>query len=181
MHKSAEISHNLLQNLLQWSRAQTGKIEFKPNRISLPDSVSENIELLLLAAQKKQIELTADIDSGIFVMAYEDMINSILRNLITNAIKFTLKGGMESVSDEIKENLVEINVKDTGVGMDENTRKKLFRLDETQTTAGTDNEAGTGLGLVLCKEFVERHGGQIRVESEPGNGSKFVFTLSISK
>jgi PAS domain S-box-containing protein len=181
MHKSAEISHNLLQNLLQWSRAQTGKIEFKPDRISLLDSVSENIELLKSSAQKKQIELGADIDSGIFLMADEDMLNTILRNLITNAIKFTPKGGMVSVSAEIKEYLVEINVKDTGVGMDENTHKKLFRLDETQTTAGTDNEAGTGLGLVLCKEFVERHGGQIKVESEVGKGSKFIFSLPISK
>lgn len=181
MHRSAEISHNLLQNLLQWSRSQTGKIEFKPDRISLLESVSENIELLLHAALKKQIQLTADIDRGIFVKADEDMLNTVLRNLITNAIKFTQKGGMVSVSSEIKENLVEVMVKDTGVGMDENTRKKLFRLDETQSTAGTDNEAGTGLGLVLSKEFVERHGGQIKVESELGKGSKFIFTLPVSK
>ncbi|MDQ7818171.1 MAG: PAS domain S-box protein [Melioribacteraceae bacterium] len=181
MHKSAEISHSLLQNLLQWSRAQTGKIEFNPTRISILNSVSQNTELLNSSAQKKQIELNGDIDTSIHVNADEDMLNTILRNLITNAIKFTPKGGKVSVSAEIKADMVEIIVNDTGVGMDENTRKKLFRLDETQTTAGTDNEAGTGLGLVLCKEFVERHGGQIRVESEPGNGSKFIFTLPISK
>jgi PAS domain S-box-containing protein len=180
MHKSAQISHSLLHNLLQWSRSQTGRIEFNSTKISLQNSVSENINLLLSNAQNKNISLTSNIDSEIFVHADEDMLNTILRNLLTNAIKFTPKEGKVSVSAEVNKNFVAITVQDTGVGMDENTRNKLFRLDKTQSMVGTDNETGTGLGLLLCKEFVEKHGGNIKVESELGKGSKFIFTLPIT-
>lgn len=180
MNKSAEVSHSLLHNLLQWSRSQTGKIEFNPQKITLLEIILQNIELLKASARKKQIVLVNQVDSQIHVKADEDMINTIMRNLLTNALKFTNKNGSITISATSKDGKVEISVKDTGVGMDENTRKKLFRLDETLSTTGTDNETGTGLGLVLCKEFVEKHGGQISVVSELGKGSEFIFTLPLA-
>lgn len=177
MHKSAEVSHSLLQNLLQWSRSQTGKIEFNPKKISLFESTSQNMELLKSTAEKKEISLINNVPESICVKADEDMLNTILRNLITNAIKFTNKQGTITVAAKIIDNMVEVSVQDTGVGMDERTKNKLFRLDETVTNTGTDNEVGTGLGLLLCKEFVEKHGGKINVESQIGIGSKFIFTI----
>lgn len=181
MHKSAGVSHLLLQNLLQWSRTQTGKIEFNPQKISLFNSINQNIDLLKPSASKKHVGLINKIDESVFVNADEDMLNTILRNLLTNALKFTKRDGSVTITSKTLGNMVEISVVDTGVGMDESIQKKLFRLDETITKTGTDNEAGTGLGLILCKEFVEKHGGKIRVESDPGKGSNFIFTLPITK
>ncbi|HOI28678.1 MAG TPA: PAS domain S-box protein [Melioribacteraceae bacterium] len=180
MNKSAEVSHNLLHNLLQWSRSQTGKIEFHPQKITLLEIILQNMELVKATALKKQILLVNRIDSQIHVKADEDMINTIMRNLLTNALKFTNKNGSITISSTEKDERVFISVKDTGVGMDDNTRNKLFRLDETLSKTGTDNETGTGLGLVLCKEFVEKHGGQINVVSELGKGSEFIFSLPIA-
>lgn len=180
MHKSAEVSHSLLQNLLQWSRSQTGKIEFNPQKLSLSESVLKNLELLKSSAEKKEISLINNVDESIYVSADEDMLNTILRNLLTNAIKFTKKQGNVTVTATLNNKIVEVSVKDTGIGMDEQTKAKLFRLDETITKSGTENESGTGLGLLLCKEFVEKHGGKIRVESELGIGSNFIFYLPVS-
>ena len=180
MKKSAEISHNLLQNLLQWSRAQTGRIEFNPQKLELLQIVDKNILLLKAAAEKKQIKLLHEIPPEIYVNADEEMLNTVLRNLLTNAIKFSNKGGTTSVNAIAKDNFVEVSVVDSGIGMDQNTIENLFRLDVAHSTIGTDNETGTGLGLILCKEFVEKHGGKIWVESEVGKGSSFRFTLSIS-
>ena len=107
------------------------------------------------------------------------MINTIIRNLITNAIKFTKQDGIISVESGLKNESVEISIKDTGVGMNEETIGKLFRLESTHSSMGTNNEAGTGLGLILCKEFVEKHGGKIVVDSELGKGSTFSFCIPI--
>lgn len=177
MEKSANLSHNLLQNLLQWSRAQTGRIEFNPSELILSDVVEENFQLLRNSANEKKIELTADVPRDLKVFADEDMLNTILRNLLTNSVKFSNSGGTVSVFAEQKESLVEVQVRDSGVGMDQETIDKLFRLDTTNSKIGTSGETGTGLGLILCKEFVEKHNGKIRVESEPGKGSSFIFTF----
>lgn len=179
MKKSAEVSHNLLQNLLLWSRAQTGCIEFNPQKLELLQIVDKNFLLLKAAAEKKQIILLRGIPPELYVNADEEMLNTVLRNLLTNAIKFTNKAGVVSVNAFTKDNFVEVSVVDSGVGMDQNTIENLFRLDAARSTNGTDNEAGTGLGLILCKEFVEKHGAKIWVESELGKGSLFKFTLSI--
>jgi len=179
MKKSAEISHNLLQNLLQWSRSQTGHIEFNPQDVDLSILVRGIIELLKFSADRKEINMTYNISPGLFVVADEDMLNTIIRNLLTNAIKFTRKGGLITVEAELDGNYVNVIVKDTGVGMNEKVKENLFRMDVSQTTFGTDNEAGTGLGLLLCKEFVEKHGGKISVESEPDKGSLFKFNLAL--
>ena len=105
------------------------------------------------------------------------MVNTIIRNLLTNALKFTDKGGIINITAIRQDDFTEITVSDTGVGMNNKTLEDLFKLDATHSTTGTENETGTGLGLILCKEFVEKHGGKIWVESEPGAGSKFHFTL----
>ena len=180
MKKSAEVSHNLLQNLLLWSRAQTGRIEFNPQKLELLQIVDKNILLLKATAEKKQIKLLRKIPPELYINANEEMLNTVLRNLLTNAIKFSNNGGAASVNAIAKDNFLEVSVVDSGIGMDQHTIENLFRLDATHSTNGTDNEAGTGLGLILCKEFVEKHGGKIWVESEPGKGSSFKFTLSIS-
>jgi len=177
MKKSAEISHSLLQNLLLWSRSQTGHIEFNPQKLNFHNIVHDNIDLLNATAERKQIQITHNIPDDIILFADEDMLNSILRNLLTNAFKFTEKGGKVEIIAVRKNGFIEIIVSDTGVGMSESVRKNLFKLDATHSTSGTENEAGTGLGLILCKEFIEKNGGTISVESELGKGSKFIFSL----
>jgi PAS domain S-box-containing protein len=179
MRKSADISHNLLQNLLQWSRSQTGRIEFNPQDVDLLKLVSGIIELLKATAEKKEINMTYNISPGLFVVADEDMLNTIIRNLLTNSLKFTRKGGLVSIEAELNGNYVNISVKDTGVGMSDKVRQNLFRMEISQSTFGTDNEAGTGLGLLLCKEFIEKHGGKITVQSELDKGSIFKFNLGL--
>ena len=177
MRKSADLSHNLLQNLLQWSRAQTGHIEFEPRKLNLKHIVLENIALLSASAARKQIAINHNVFQEVNVIADEDMLNSIIRNLLTNALKFTNKGGMIEINAVKKNEIAEISISDSGMGMDESIRASLFKLDSTHSSYGTENEAGTGLGLILCKEFVEKNGGTIIVESELGIGSKFTFTL----
>lgn len=179
MKKTAEISFNLLQNLLQWSRSQTGRIEFNPKELELLKIVDENLQLLNVTAERKQIQLYNEVISDLRVIADEEMLNTVFRNLLTNAIKFSSKGGNITVSASVKENQAEICVSDKGIGMEQKTISNLFKLEVTQSTTGTENETGTGLGLILCKEFIERNNGKIRVESEVGKGSKFIFTLPV--
>jgi len=179
MKKSAEISHSLLQNLLLWSRSQTGRIEFNPQRHNFHNIAHDNIDLLKASAERKQIQINHDIPEELILFADEDMLNTIIRNLITNAIKFTNKGGMISINAIQKYDFAEITISDNGIGMNESVRNNLFKLDTTHSSSGTENEAGTGLGLMLCKEFIEKNGGAIRVESEENVGSKFIFTLPI--
>ena len=179
MKKSAEISHNLLQNLLLWSRSQTGRIEFTPQKLNLFNIVQGNTNLLKASAERKQIGINSNIPEDISVLADEDMLNTIIRNLFTNALKFTNRGGKIDIAAYKQNGLIEIMISDTGVGMSNSEREGLFKLDATHSSVGTDNEAGTGLGLILCKEFVEKNGGTIKVESELGKGSRFIFSLPI--
>lgn len=180
MKKSSEVSHNLLQNLLQWSRSQTGRIEFHPQQLNLTNIVHDNIELSKLSAERKNIELINEITSSVFVFADEDMIKTVIRNLLSNALKFTQKSGKVKISCKDENKLIRVKVEDTGIGMPDEVKKNLFRLDVSHSTIGTDSEAGTGLGLILCKEFIEKNGGNIFVESEVGKGSSFSFSLPIA-
>jgi len=178
MKNSADLNHNLLQNLLQWSRSQTGRLEFNLRKHELLDLINENFLLLNKTAEKKQIQLLHKISAPLHVTADEDMLNTVIRNLLTNAIKFSNKGSVISVNATAHDNIVEVCIIDSGIGMDQKTIDNLFRLDAAHSTSGTENELGTGLGLILCKEFIEKSGGKIWVESEIGKGSKFYFTLS---
>ncbi len=177
MKKSADVSHSLLQNLLQWSRSQTGRIVFQPQSILLDTIMMQNIELIKPTANKKEITIDYAPDNAKTVFADQDMLNTIIRNLLSNAIKFTNRNGIIQILTSESDEYISVMVVDSGIGMTDEERDKLFRLDVSYTTNGTEMEIGTGLGLVLCKEFVEKNGGKISVESSPGKGSVFNFTL----
>ena len=179
--EATENTYKLLENLLLWSRSQRGIIDFKPTKRNLHLLTGETVNLLSQSTKNKSIVLINQIPEDIYVVADRDMLLTILRNLISNAIKFTHKNGMVIVSVEktIKQKFIEISVTDTGIGISEDTIGDLFQLDKNVSTSGTEKETGTGLGLILCKEFVEKHGGEIWIESKVGKGSKFIFTLPV--
>lgn len=167
----------LLENLLQWARTQRGRIEFCPDMIDLKFVVDRKLSLLNSMAKSKNIQLISEIEKETLVYADINMVETILRNLMTNAIKFTEENGIVRVSTSEKEDFVEVTVMDNGVGIAPDKMNTLFRVDKQTSTKGTAGERGTGLGLILCKEFAEKHGGKIWVDSQLGNGSDFHFTL----
>jgi signal transduction histidine kinase/DNA-binding response OmpR family regulator/streptogramin lyase len=177
---SSKNASNLLENLLQWARSQTNSISYNPENFDLFYIADENIQLLKTNADNKRIRLINDVGINSFAFADRNMISTVLRNLINNAIKFTPAEGTITVSTQNNSDLLELIVSDTGVGMDEITRNKLFRIDQHVTSQGTSGEAGTGLGLIICKEFIDKNNGVIRVESEIGKGSRFIISLPAS-
>ncbi|MEI7811039.1 MAG: HAMP domain-containing sensor histidine kinase [Ignavibacteria bacterium] len=176
IHYSAKKLFKLLNNLLEWARMQRGMVSFNPQEIVLAEIVFHNISLIVKRGKQKGIEI---IPENHIVFADEAMLDSILRNLLSNAVKFTECGGKVIVKARESEDnkMVEISVADNGIGMPENLFSKLFKIDEKVGREGTDGESSTGLGLLLCKEFVEKHGGNIWVESLDRKGSTFYFTL----
>lgn len=181
VRQSSESIFRLLENLLTWSRSQQGNIVYRPVSLSLKKVVDETTFALRDMAARKAITLNTTIDDDLIVFADFDMLSIILRNLISNAIKFTPNGGEVLVlarKQDGNETFVHVSVEDTGVGIDADNISKLFRMDYNISTSGTNSEAGTGLGLLLCKEFAEKLGSDISVESKPGEGSKFSFRLS---
>ncbi|PCI27059.1 MAG: hybrid sensor histidine kinase/response regulator [SAR324 cluster bacterium] len=175
--QSGENLFKLLENLLNWARLQMDKMQYSPKPYSLLKAVQNCINLLELNAQQKEITLTSHISEPTYVFADPDMLDTIIRNLISNALKFTKPQGSITVSAETKGSMVEVSVRDTGIGMKAEVRDNLFRLDSSHASVGTANEKGTGLGLLLCKEMIEKHNGAFHVESEPGNGSTFTFSM----
>lgn len=178
LKRSASNTYALLENLLEWSRMQQGMIVYKPEKIDLKLLQMEIFSLVLEIAKNKNIALSAQIPDGLFVQADKDMLATIIRNLLTNAIKFTPSGGKVqfTVAPENKQQ-IRFTVKDSGIGMKKEILENLFRSDVNVSRPGTNNEPSTGLGLLLCKEFVEKHGGAIWAESEVGVGTTFSFTL----
>lgn len=178
MNNSLKNQFKLLENLLEWSRLQTGGMQYSPVTCNLLEKVNEVTSLLLGNALKKNITIVSSVSPEIFVLVDMNMLQSILQNLLANAIKFTRPGGnIEVTASSRDEKMISISVKDTGVGISPNSLHKIFRTDSTVTTLGTENEKGTGLGLLLCKEMIEKHGGTISVESELEKGTTFFFTL----
>jgi PAS domain S-box-containing protein len=177
LHASAERVYALLENLLNWSRLQRGAMPCQPENISVAQIADDNLALFQSKAEQKQITLTGTIDDQAWVYADYAMVNTVVRNLLSNALKFTPTGGRIDLSARTLDAEIEVTVADTGVGMEPEDCARLFRIDEQHTTAGTDGEKGSGLGLILCRELVERNGGQIRVESQPGQGTTFRCTL----
>jgi signal transduction histidine kinase len=169
----------LLNNLLIWANSQSGNLNYTPKRIELVKHVLDVVSLLEIQAIKKEIDIYNNIDHNLSVLADENMLNTILRNLISNAIKFTKQQGEIKILSEINENMVEITVKDNGVGISEKDIETLFNLDEKNTNVGTANEQGSGLGLILCKDFIEKNGGKIWVKSVEGVGTEFVFSIPL--
>lgn len=169
----------MLENLLEWSRIQMGRTVYSPEELNLNLMVNETFLLLRLNAQDKGIQLRNRVLPREKIYADKNMASAILRNLISNGIKYTSAGGHVDITAITREKMVEITVTDTGIGMNPEKVKTLFRLDAIQSTQGTAREKGTGLGLLLCREFIEKHGGTITVSSEEGLGSRFVFTLPV--
>ncbi len=178
-YDAAKSCYALLENLLEWSRSQTGNIKYNPRCISLREIIDENLSVLRTIASNKKIEISSDVPKSMLIVADRDMLKAILRNLLNNALKFTGSGGFVSIHAVTSKNKITIAVKDTGIGIPKNDIDKLFRIDIKYTKIGTNEERGTGLGLLLCKEFVEKHGGRIWVESTEGKGSEFKFTIPI--
>ncbi len=174
---SSKQTYDLLQNLLYWSRQQTGRIEFKPRAVMLNEMFSKIKDLFIGNAIQKNIDLKINCENNIRISADENMLQTLLRNLISNAIKFTNLNGEVNLNACLKSNDVIIEVKDNGIGMGPDELDKIFKLEEKFSQLGTNNEAGTGLGLVLCEEIVAQHNGIIDVESEIGKGTVFIVTL----
>ncbi len=175
--KSSNKAMDLLQNLMEWSLSQTGRMEFNPEYFDVVSRINQIIQFYADIAGQKSITIKNILPHKASVFADKEMISTVLRNLISNAIKFTMPGGNIVISATEKQNEIIFSVSDDGVGISESSIEKLFRIDQTYSTTGTYKETGTGLGLILCKEFVEKHNGKIWVESEEKKGSIFYFTL----
>ncbi len=173
-------TYRLLENLLEWATSQRGKVPFVPVHLNLKDLINEEFLLLGDLAGGKKIELKSYLYEDLMIKADINMLRTILRNLISNAIKFTRRNGNIIVNAVVYKNILEISVSDNGIGMSADLMGKLFRIDANLSTRGTDDENGTGLGLFLCKEFVEKHGGKIWAESEQGKGSTFKFIIPLT-
>jgi signal transduction histidine kinase len=170
-------TYHLLEDLLQWTKAQSGQLPFEPQVYNLKNISQHVSKYMMHNAEKKNITINNLIDNEMEIYADRDMLKSLLRNLVSNAIKFTGNGGIINISAEKKGNDVIVCVSDNGVGITPEDKLHLFGISESISKRGTDNEAGSGLGLILCKEFVSVHGGKIWVDSEPARGSDFYFSL----
>jgi signal transduction histidine kinase len=178
MQSSATNLYRLLGNLLDWSLIQQGLFPFNPTVVTLLPIANECIELTKETADDKNIEILYDIDDGLTVFADKTTLQTVIKNLVSNALKFTPKGGKIMISARMAEKKnVEISVKDTGIGMEKNILDNLFRLDVNTCRKGTEGELSTGLGLLLCKDFIEKHGGKLLIESQEGMGSTFYFSV----
>jgi len=179
IYNTSKRTYHLLEELLTWARSQSGQMQLNKEKNNLKSVIYELVINLNENALSKNIKLVNTLTDNIYVYSDKNMTYTILRNLISNAIKFTNENGTVLVSAFENGNLAQIEVADTGIGMNENVKNSLFTIETTKTTTGTAGEIGTGLGLILCKEFIEKHGGKIWVKSELGKGSEFTFTLPL--
>ncbi len=175
--ESSRNAYELLENLLEWARSQTGNIRFQPTNTNLKSLVSDSIQILINQAYNKQITIENTINEKISIYADSNLMKTIIRNLVSNGIKFTPNNGKITISYYEDDKYSNIIVQDNGIGMSEDSINQLFRIDIKRSTYGTNNEKGTGLGLILCKEFVELHNGTIRVGSELNKGTKFIISI----
>jgi signal transduction histidine kinase len=173
-------SYQLLENLLLWARTNTGRMDFTPQECQLKSLVDETVQLLDPTAKNKNIQLLSNVPDEIKLTADIEMLKTVLRNLLSNSIKFTNEqDGVIKISADENENRIRITVSDNGVGMPESVQQNLFRIDKSTSTKGTKGEKGTGLGLLLCKEFIDKHNGSITVESKVNEGTKFIIELPV--
>ena len=180
LRDSAKANLDLLTNLLEWSRLQTNHTKFNPEKLDLKKIINRVYEGVFPQAQYKEIEII-DKSQEHYAIADKNMITTVLRNLLVNAIKFTPKGGNITINTSLSGNFIKISIKDTGVGMSKYVIESLLKINQRISTPGTENEQGTGLGLILCKEFVEKNKGKITIESELEKGSIFHFTIPVDK
>ncbi|NOQ24537.1 MAG: hypothetical protein GQ564_04170 [Bacteroidales bacterium] len=177
MNQASIQLYNLLENLLQWSKSQINSISIKPKYISVKKMVENTIDTLMVNIENKSLKIYFNIDEKLVAFVDENMITTVIRNLISNAIKFSHPDGKITLKCIQKDDLIEVSVIDNGVGIKKEDQDKLFRIDQNLTTFGTSKERGTGLGLILCKEFIEKNEGKIWMESDLNKGSAFMFTL----
>jgi signal transduction histidine kinase len=178
MKNDASNIYNLLENLLEWSRLTRGLMEFEPVKFNLNNSINSSTRILSGIASKKGIEIIISVPDSLEVTTDKHMLDTIVRNLVSNAVKFSFSGGIVEVSAYLNQDKsIEIRVMDSGIGMPAQLKNKLFMMNENTGRKGTKGEASSGLGLLLCKEFVEKHDGKIWAESEEGKGSSFYFTV----
>jgi two-component system sensor histidine kinase/response regulator len=177
INKFSTNAYNLLEDLLEWAKSQTGRIEIKPSKTDIFEIAVENINLFKATAQEKGVNLVFNVDIGTYAVVDKNMISTVLRNLVSNAIKFTKEGGKVVIESNKIDNFIEVSVLDTGVGIPEENKKKIFEIDNNISTLGTNDEVGTGLGLIIVREFIEKNGGSIKVDSTEGVGTKFSFTI----
>lgn len=170
-----------LSNLLEWSRIQTGSMKYEPSVLNIAENVFKIVFLLKLNTVNKKIKLNVLLNDDCKVYADQNCLQSILQNLISNSIKYTRENGEINISSELKDGFVEISISDNGVGMDEKQMNKLFKIENSISTPGTNDERGTGLGLLLCKELIELNGGKISINSKYGEGTIISFTLPLIK
>ncbi len=175
--KSANAEVNLLHNLLNWAKIETGKITYQPIRVDVTSLLQEEANRVKTMAQHKQVELAINIPAQFTTVADPNLISTIVRNLLTNAIKFTTQGGRVSLDVVPKDKGFSVSVADTGVGMSEEQIQNIFRIDKYHSTPGTAGEKGSGLGLIICRELLEKHGSRLQVESAVGIGTKFYFEI----
>ncbi|QIA08431.1 hybrid sensor histidine kinase/response regulator [Draconibacterium halophilum] len=180
INDASKNTYALLQNLLEWSRSQIGTVKVAPIEFNPAEVVRENLEVLKQHADSKQISITNKVDNDVFCKADKNMISTVFRNLISNGIKFTNIEGNITITSCSKNGYYEFCVTDNGIGMNEKTKNDLFNLNSKTQRVGTSKESGTGLGLLLCKEFVEKNGGEISVSSKENEGSTFCFTLPVA-
>lgn len=181
LDKSVKNLFTLLENLLEWSRSQTGNVDFTGEVFDLAELMESNKNLLASQARTKKINIILETGPEYMVRLHKQSVNTVIRNLISNAIKFTPEGGIIRVGVETKAAFMHVYVADNGLGMSQEVVNKLFRIDTKHSTRGTANEKGTGLGLILCREFVEKNGGKISVESRQGHGSIFSIIFPLNR
>ena len=173
--------YELLNNLLLWSQNQRNKIKYNPEILSIDDIINKNLGLINLRCKEKGIQIPLEITTQINVYADDNMIDTVIRNLLSNAVKFTSEGGSIDVNILAENDFVKFSITDSGVGISKEKLKDMFQLNKTSSTAGTDNEKGTGLGLIICKEFIEANKGKIEVKSELEKGSEFTIYIPLPK
>ena len=178
--QTAKSGYNLLENLLEWARSQTGELEYKPEFCAIGEIISLNTNLFRESAKAKNIEICILNQTDYKIYADYNMINFVVRNLMNNAIKFSFQNSKIEIGQELKDDLYIFTIQDYGIGMNRETQEKLFKIESTHPISGTANEKGTGLGLIICKEFIEKNGGNIWVESAEGKGSSFHFSLPVN-
>lgn len=181
IHRSAKNLYDLLENLLQWAELQRGRVDYQPVKVDLRELIETNANLLQGNASEKTIDLSYELDEDCVVYADRYMLNSVIQNLMSNAIKFTHLQGTVKISARRQGKSVEVSIIDTGIGISAEQLASLFQMDQYQTTLGTAGEKGTGLGLMLVKEFVEKNGGKISVESVLNKGTTFKFSVPAAK
>lgn len=181
LNESSQSTYKLLDNLLEWARLENGSMPYRPKALQLDQLIEDTVYSLQFMAAQKNISLTTRLQSDIWIEADMHMLQSLVHNLVANALKFTPNGGIIQIFDEVKDDQITISVQDNGTGMNDVQLQKLFNVAYSQSTNGTNGETGTGLGLLLCQQFVQQHQGVLKVSSQLGQGSTFRFNLPLDR